>query len=155
MSLFFQKALLIGGVVFTVSSWSACVEKSKANLRKGPGVRYKKSWLVSKYMPFREVSKKGAWRKVIDVDGEDHWVHRSLITKSMSCVVVKSYFAYLRSGPGEKFSKTSTALAEKYTPFKKVGETTYWVQVEDSLKQRHWIFRKHLWEPTKTVHTSF
>lgn len=127
-----------------------CVKAWQANLRKGPSSQYKKSWVVGQYMPLLRIKKNGAWVQVKDMDGEKHWAHQSLLTRQISCVVVKSDFAYLRKGPSNKAAKHEMGLAEKYTSFKKVDERTHWVQVEDSNKRRFWVYRKNLWEAKRT-----
>ena len=136
-------------------SHSVCVREWKANLRKGPGINFKKSWQVGKYMPFRQISKKGNWLKLKDVDGEIHWAHGSVLTRSVACVVVRSSFAYLRKGPGVKFAKVGNWIADRYTPYKKIRTKGGWVEVEDAKKQRFWIFKKHLWEPVRIQRINF
>ncbi|MCB0421826.1 MAG: hypothetical protein KDD61_12575, partial [Bdellovibrionales bacterium] len=53
-----------------------CVKENVANLRKGPGTKYSKTWTVGKYTPLEEVQRQGVWIKVLDVDEEEHWIHR-------------------------------------------------------------------------------
>jgi SH3-like domain-containing protein len=52
------------------------VRVSKANLRKGPGVKYPKTPLgfAHKYMPFKKIRRDGAWLQVQDDYGFKHWV---------------------------------------------------------------------------------
>ncbi|MEO0336295.1 MAG: SH3 domain-containing protein, partial [Pseudomonadota bacterium] len=61
-------------------AFGLCVKGSKANLREGPGSRYPVSWTVQQHMPLAEVKRQGGWIQVKDVDGQRHWVYRSLVT---------------------------------------------------------------------------
>lgn len=66
----------------TTSYLCAVVKASKANLRTGPGVTYKKSpqWPTApRYAAFRFLRSKGKWAQIQDSDGIKYWVSRSLI----------------------------------------------------------------------------
>ena len=106
-------------------------------------------------MPLKRIGKKGSWIKVKDVDNETHWVHHSLVTRSVSCVVVKSTFTYLRTGPGKKYPKAEIQVADRYASYKKIDERTGWVQVENSQKRKYWIYAGNLWEPVRIQKISF
>lgn len=140
---------------FCIELHAVCVREGKAYLRKGPGQNYQRSWTVGKYMPFEEVSRQGNWVKLKDVDGEVHWAHGSILTRSVSCVVVKVPYAQLKAGPGERFGKASIWLADKYTAYKKIKDQDSWVQVENARQQKFWVSRKSLWEPVRIQKISF
>ncbi len=57
-------SLLLTGVILWTGVTPAealCIKGKRANLRKGPGLNYEKMWEVFKYMPFRQLNKKGEW----------------------------------------------------------------------------------------------
>lgn len=127
-----------------------CVTGSEANLRVGPGKKYRISWEVKRYMPLVRVSRKGGWIKVRDVDGDIHWIIQTLVSRNVRCVTVKNARARIRTKPSTK-SKTWRTV-EKYTSFKLLGLTKDWVKVEILIKRRKktfkrtgWIFRKLIW----------
>jgi SH3-like domain-containing protein len=122
-----------------------CVNVAEANLRRGPGTKYEKSWEVFKYMPFNKVSKKGNWYKVKDVDGDVHWVYTKLVTEKFKCAVVKVNKANIRSGPGTKNSIVALSPALKYDSFKVIKTKDSWVKVVDEFGDTGWIFKKLLW----------
>ncbi len=122
-----------------------CVGAQEANLRKGPGTKYAKTWEVFKYMPFKKISKKGNWYKVKDVDGDEHWVYTKLVTTKFECAVVKVDKANIRSGPGAQYSKIALSPALQYDVFKVVKTKSSWVQLVDEFGDTGWIFRKLLW----------
>ena len=59
----------------------AVVKSEKANVRSGPGKKYKKNLLspAQKYTSFRIVETKGSWVKVKDEFGDTGWIHKNLL----------------------------------------------------------------------------
>ena len=59
----------------------AVIRIPSSTLRKGPGKRFPTtlSRLAYKYTPFRKIDRDGAWLKLKDDFGYDHWVHESNI----------------------------------------------------------------------------
>ena len=134
-------------IICTLSthSFSLCINVPEANLRGGPGTKYEKTWEVFKYMPFQQLSKKGNWFKVKDVDGDVHWVYRKLVTEDFKCAVVKVDKANIRSGPGQNHEKSALSPALKYDSFKVIETTPSWVKVTDEFGDSGWIFKRLLW----------
>jgi SH3-like domain-containing protein len=146
-----MKKILFCGLVLifllTFSNYAnaLCVNVPTANLRKGPGIKYEKTWHVFKYMPFKKLTKKGNWYKVQDVDGDVHWIYSKLVTSKINCAVVKIDEANIRSGPGTNFKKNAFSPAIKYDSFKVIKRKGKWVKVIDEFGNTGWIFRKLLW----------
>ena len=146
-----MKKILLYGVLFTFLlvfngyANALCVNVSEANLRKGPGTNYKITWQVTKYTPLKKISKKGNWYKVKDVDGDEHWIYRKLVTDKFRCAAVKVDEANIRTGPGLEFEKTSISPAVKYESFKVEKIKGSWVRVKDEFGFTGWMFRKLLW----------
>ncbi len=59
----------------------AVVKVEKANVRTGPGTRFKKSAMspAIKYDSFKVIRRKGEWVKVMDEFGDKGWIHRKLL----------------------------------------------------------------------------
>ncbi len=127
------------------NAYSLCVKTSDANLRSGPGTQYKKTWEVFKYMPLKKIGSKGNWYKVKDVDGDTHWVYRTLVTDKYRCAVVKIKKANVRNGPGTKYKKNILSPALKFYSFKVIGKKQSWVKVMDEYEDKGWIHRNLLW----------
>jgi len=90
--------LFITAIILNSHSASAlCTVVKKANLRVGPGTGYEKTLDVETHMPFRFIKKKGKWFKIMDVDGETHWIHSNLVTSRKNCAVVKVQGTVLRT----------------------------------------------------------
>ena len=132
-------------LISSTYSYPLCINVSEANLRGGPGTRYEKTWEVFKYMPFENISKKGNWFKVKDVDGDVHWVYRKLVTEQFKCAVVKVNKANVRTGPGTKYDKSALSPALKYDSFKVLEISSSWVKVTDEFGDSGWIFKNLLW----------
>ncbi len=129
----------------TASSEALCIKNEKANLRKGPGTDHEKLWEVFKYMPFKQLGVKGAWKRIQDVDGDIYWVHGPLTTQKYKCAVIKNNKTNLRSGPGTKFSIVPWAPVDKFFSMKVLKIEKDWVHVEDSTGDKAWIFRPLVW----------
>jgi len=119
-----------------------CLKAARANLRAGPGTDAKKTWEVYENMPFMQLERKGDWLRVRDVDGDEHWVYRTLVDSSFKCVTVKAERANVRKGPGTNFD--TWFVVEKYTSFKKVGTEGPWIKVEYE-GETMWLFANLAW----------
>lgn len=122
-----------------------CISNKIANLRQGPGTHYEKLWQVFKYMPFKELRKKGHWYRVQDVDKDIYWVHKKLITKKYKCAVIKNNQTNLRKGPGTKYEQLPWSPVDKYFSMKVLEIKGKWVRVEDGAGDRGWVHRPLVW----------
>ena len=138
--------LLLPVLLFPQSNAEAlCISNNKANLRQGPGTHYEKLWQVFKYMPFREMKKKGSWYRVKDLDGDIYWVHRKLITKKYKCAVIKNNKTNLRKGPGTKYDLLSWSPVDKYFSMRVLQIKGKWVRIEDGVGDKGWVSRSLIW----------
>lgn len=137
--------LLCATLLIPGTASALCVKTDEANLRKGPGTNYEKSWEVYKYMPFKKIGQKGNWYNVEDVDGDKHWIYSRLVTNSMRCAVVKVDEANVRSGPGTNHAETDWSPVEKYYSLKVTSSKGGWAKVQDELSNDGWISKKLLW----------
>ena len=122
-----------------------CVSKGRANLRDGPGTKYRKLWEVYKYMPFRKLGSKGLWYKVKDVDGDTYWIHKKLTSVAYKCAAVKKDKANFRKGPGLKYKKVIWSGQPKYFSMKVLKKKGRWVYIEDEQGDRAWVHSKLIW----------
>lgn len=136
----------LGLSLFWIASADAlCISERRANLRQGPGLNYDKLWEVFRYMPFRQLGRKGEWLRVQDLDGDIYWVHRRLTTKSYKCAVIKKNKINLRRGPGTHFKKFKGIPGEKYYSMKVLKIKNNWVQVVDAWGDKAWVYRPLVW----------
>ncbi|PKO94390.1 MAG: hypothetical protein CVU16_03105 [Betaproteobacteria bacterium HGW-Betaproteobacteria-10] len=122
-----------------------CVTSSEANLRSGPGTRYKKTWRVYQFMPLQRIGRKGSWYQVKDVDGDRHWVHKSLVSATTHCAVVKAKSANVRTGPGTHHAQTTWSPVGSYYSVKIIGDTGRWLKVRDEVGNSGWVAKSLVW----------
>lgn len=70
------------------SPYFASIKARKANLHVGPGKEYKVIvCYVFKTFPVMITAKYDHWRKIIDVDGMEGWIHKSMLSKDRYVIV--------------------------------------------------------------------
>ena len=142
-------------MIFSSSAKALCVVAEVANLRAGPGTNFKVSWVVGKYMPLLKVGSSKGWYKVVDLEGQEHWVFPGLVSQRTKCVAVKRSKVSLRTGPGNKFPKAAYVYADRYTPFKRLTKKNAWYQVIDPSGNKFWVHEDNLWRPVRVTNVSF
>ncbi len=140
--------------LFGMQASALCVTTDRANLRKGPGVEFKITWTVGKFMPLKKISRKGGWYKVQDVDNETHWIQTSVVSEALSCVVVKSKTAVLRQGASVNSAPAEFTVVDRYTPFKKLERNGEYIQVTNEYES-FWIKDSAVWYPVNKMVLSF
>ncbi len=55
------------------------VDKDNCNVRSGPGTDHEIRFTVDRGVPFRVMEEKGKWLHVIHADGDQGWIHQSLV----------------------------------------------------------------------------
>lgn len=118
------------------------IKVKTANVRSGPGTKYKKVWEVPRNYPYRVISRKGRWMKVKDFEGFEDWIFSSL-TDRRPAVVVKVKRANARTGPGKKYPVIFTA--DSGVAFEVLGKRGDWIQVRANDGDQGWIFKTLLW----------
>lgn len=118
----------------------ACVATLKANVREEP--RGEVSWVADRYTPFRVLDRDGGWARISDVDGDEGWVHESVLG-SGRCVIVSVARAKLRSGPAVR--DEVIWKVERYYPFKVLQTMGPWVEVSDGGGVEGWVARDSVW----------
>ncbi|MDP6482787.1 MAG: SH3 domain-containing protein, partial [Nitrospinota bacterium] len=71
------------------------IKSKTANVRSGPGTRFKKVWTAPQNYPYRVIKRRGRWLKVRDYEGYKDWVHKGL-TDGKHAVIVKVKSANIR-----------------------------------------------------------
>ena len=118
------------------------IKSKTANVRSGPGTRFKKVWTAPQNYPYRVIKRKGRWLKVRDYEGYKDWVHKGL-TDGKHAVIVKVKSANIRKGPST--DQPAIFTADKGVPFLVVGKKGSWLKVRHADGDEGWIARKLLW----------
>lgn len=53
--------------------------KPQCNVRKGPGTEYEILFSVGSGVPFKVLEQKGDWIRILHADGDQGWIHDSLV----------------------------------------------------------------------------
>jgi SH3-like domain-containing protein len=69
----------------------ASMAADKIYARTGPGTRYPVKWVYHrKNMPIEVIREFDTWRKIRDIDGEESWVHQSLLSGRRFAILSES-----------------------------------------------------------------
>ena len=118
------------------------VKSDTANIRSGPSVTFDLLWQIEKYHPILVVEKKGAWYRFKDFEGDEGWIHESLVDKT-DTVIVKVAQCNVRTGPGTKYDVAFSA--GKGIPFKVLKKEGHWIQVQHADGDGGWIYDSLVW----------
>ena len=67
----------------------ASIKSNRVNSHRGPGKEYKISFeYVQKGTPVMIVAKYDHWRKVVDPDGDESWIHKSMLSPKRFVIVI-------------------------------------------------------------------
>lgn len=139
-------------IILLLFAFSACgsvalaerlsVSAQEANIRSGPGTRFKTVWKVGKYHPFIVLEKSGPWYRFRDFEGDEGWVHKSLVSGLPTVVTLKDQ-SNIRSGPGADFK--IVFVVDKGIPFKIVKRKGNWFHIQHADGDEGWIYKSLVW----------
>ena len=148
MSLPRRLSVLFIGICFVLAAGHAgaaermAVKSDIANIRSGPGTKHELLWQIEKYHPVSVIEKKGVWYRFKDFEGDEGWIHASLLDM-IHTVIVRVRRCNVRSGPS-----TDTEIAftvDRGIPFKVLQKKGRWFEVEHSDGDKGWIFETLVW----------
>lgn len=113
-----------------------------ANVRSGPGITNEVLWKIEKHHPLLILKKSGSWYYFRDFEGDQAWIHKSLINK-ISSIITKKEKSNIRSGPGTTFKILFTV--EKGIPFKVINQKGSWIHIQHADGEKGWIHRSLVW----------
>ncbi len=78
----------------------ASVKADEARMRTGPSTEYPIKWVYKRAnLPVKVVAVHSIWRKVEDPDGDQGWMHVSLLSPARTAMVTGSSISALREAP--------------------------------------------------------
>ncbi|QTA83655.1 DUF1058 [Desulfonema limicola] len=113
-----------------------------ANVRSGPGTKYKVLWKLEKYHPLQIMKKSGSWYYFRDYEGDNGWIFKGILGKEASVIAIKNK-CNVRSGPGTNFDIVFTV--EKGVPLKIIERKNEWIHVSHSDGDKGWIHQMLVW----------
>lgn len=118
------------------------IQSNVANVRSGPNIEEAVLWKVEKYYPVIILEKKGDWCRFRDFEGDQGWIHASLLG-TIKSVVVTADHCNVRTGPGTQYDIAFTV--NKGIPFKVLQTKGKWLQVQHADGDSGWIHKSLVW----------
>ena len=118
------------------------VSSKIANIRSGPGTGYEILWKVENYYPIIVLKKSDTWINFRDFEGDEGWIHTSLIKKEPTVITIKDT-CNVRTGPGTNHDVLFTV--GKGIPFLITDRQENWIQIEHADGDRGWIHKSLVW----------
>jgi SH3-like domain-containing protein len=113
-----------------------------ANVRSGPGPDYSVMWQVQQYHPVEVVQKEGNWCRFRDFEGDEGWIHDSLLG-NVEAVITRKPECNVRKGPGTQYDIAFTVSAG--VPFKVLDRQGSWIRVVHADGDGGWVHRSLVW----------
>ena len=139
-------ALVIASLIIFCSSVALAerlaVSVPVANIRSGPGTLYDVLWNAEKYYPIFVLKKSGPWYHFRDFEGDEGWVHKSLVRKIASIITIKPK-SHIRSGPGPHYEIRFSV--DDGIPFRVLGRKGNWIHIEHADGDKGWIYKTLTW----------
>lgn len=142
-------------VFFSASVWALCVRQSYVDLKLQPKTKSEISWTVGKYMPLVEVSRRGKWLRVKDVDGAFHWSPQEALTAAFKCGVVKQGKVFLYREARAKAPISQYEFLDRYTPVRVLERDSGWYKVRVAYRGDFWVLSKNIWIPKSYIKVKF
>ena len=118
------------------------VSSKIANIRSGPGTGYDILWKVESYYPILVLKKSGSWINFRDFEGDEAWIHESLVDKQPTVITIKDK-CNVRIGPGMDHEVIFSV--EKGIPFLILDRQKNWIQIKHTDGDRGWIHKSLVW----------
>jgi SH3-like domain-containing protein len=114
----------------------------EANIRSGSGNNFEVLWKSEKNFPLSVIKKNGDWYQVKDFEGDQGWVHQSLVGNTPSVITIKDK-SNLRSEP-KPDAKVLFSVGPGI-PFKVLKRSNKWILVEHADGDKGWIHESTVW----------
>ena len=134
-------------LLLSFPAFAVCTKAKFSSLRKEPSASSEKTWVVGKFMPFKEVSRTKHWAYVEDVDGVSHYISNNSLTNDYKCMVVSANLAKAYKGPSKSSGLTKINNFDRYAPLEWVGRKDSWYKAKDKKGRHFWFEGKDIWLP--------
>ena len=119
------------------------LKSDKVYVRAGPAMRYPIKWIYKRDgMPVEITQEFDSWRKVRDIDGEEGWVHQSLLSGDRTIIVKSGGLIALREKSAVDARMLARLEPNVIAQLDKCKKE--WCRIETS-GFRGWIERNSLW----------
>ena len=134
-------------ILFTLFSSAASAERlsvsvSEADIHSGPSKNYDILWKVEKYHPLFIVEKSESWYHFRDFEGDEGWIHKSLLN-NISSIITNKVKCNVRAGPGIGYKILFSV--GKGIPFKIIKRKGGWIHIKHADGDKGWIHKSLVW----------
>lgn len=126
------------------------IKSGEANVRTGPGMEYPIQWIyVKPGLPVEIVAEYEQWRRIRDIQGDEGWVHRALLSGRRTVIVTRSNQRLLKS---PRDDGTALASIEQGVVADVMDCKEFYCRVKADT-YRGWISKQSLWGvyPAETI----
>tara|TARA_B100000287_G_scaffold370876_1_gene368560 strand:+ start:72 stop:515 length:444 start_codon:yes stop_codon:yes gene_type:complete len=117
------------------------LKKNKVYVRYGPGKNYPIKYIYKKkFLPIKVIDKKDNFRRIIDHKKNSGWIHRIMLRKLNSLVILEEKIVFKKNS---KFSKPLVKLEKGRLVIIKKCEVN-WCKIETE-NYSGWIDTKNVW----------
>ena len=118
------------------------LRSSKINVRRGPGLDYRKDWVFRRAgWPVKVVEEYGDWRRIVDKDEAGGWVFHAMLTGRRT-VLITGDTVFFRKKP--RVTAEAIAGAERGVIARLRECQTDWCEVEQE-GHRGWVPKTDIW----------
>ena len=118
------------------------LRSSKINVRRGPGLDYRKDWVFRRAgLPVRVVDEYGDWRRIVDKDEAGGWVYHAMITGRRTVLITEDNVIF-REDPAD--TAAATARAERGVVARLRACEAEWCEIEAE-GHRGWVRKGAIW----------
>lgn len=119
------------------------LRSNKVFVRTGPALRYPIKWIyVKEGLPIEIIQEFDTWRKIRDLEGEEGWIHQSLLSGKRKALVNTEKDAYLFRKPVNEAKHVAMLEPRVIVGLKECSGA--WCSIEVS-GFKGWIEKKSLW----------
>lgn len=119
------------------------LRSDKVFVRTGPALRYPIKWVYKRQgLPVEIIQEFDTWRKIRDRDGEEGWIHQSLLSGKRHAVIVGDLTTFMFKKPESTAKKLAILENGSVLALKKCD--AFWCQGEIE-GFSGWVERKSLW----------
>lgn len=112
-------------------------------VRAGPGMRYPVKWIYERRLyPLQVIQEFDTWRKIKDIDGEEGWVHQSLLSGQRHVVVIGPQVITLYKKPDSEARPVAQIEPGVVAKLNECADN--WCQVSAS-GYDGWLLKSSLW----------
>jgi len=118
------------------------LKSTEANLRAGPGTQYPIKWIYRRAsLPVEIIDEYGHWRKIRDMDGEQGWMHKGMLSGTRTAIIMGKTRALKRK---PETSSVAILKAEPTVVGKILECEAAWCRL-DIKGRRGWIQKQFIW----------